>query len=275
MASLHCGRFTLDLTRPRLMGIVNLTDDSFSGDGCRGDVRVAIEQGLRLVEEGAAILDLGAESSRPGAVCIPAKLELERLLPVIDGLRGCGVPLSIDTTKVEVMRECIAAGADMINDIAALEAEGAVEALAASTVAVCLMHKQGEPASMQRDPSYRDVVEEVRGYLRRRIAQATAAGIAVERLCVDPGFGFGKTLRHNLLLLKNLDRLSTDGIPILVGISRKSMLGALTGRPVDDRLAAGLTAQILAVQRGASMVRVHDVAAMRDALAVLQAMEEI
>lgn len=255
------------------MGIVNLTDDSFSGDGWGGDTAAAIAQGLRMVEEGAAVLDLGAESSRPGAEPVTASRELERLLPVLDGLLGCGVPLSIDTTKPEVMRECIAAGADMVNDIAALEADGAIDEVAAAGVGLCLMHKQGIPATMQRDPTYRDVVAEVQSYLRQRVATVKEAGIGVERLCIDPGFGFGKTLEHNLALLRHLDVVAGDGIPVLIGISRKSMLGGLTGRAVGDRLASGLAAQLVAVQRGARIVRAHDVAAMRDALAIWQAVE--
>jgi dihydropteroate synthase len=272
---LSCGRFQLDLRRPLIMGIVNLTDDSFSGDGLRAQVDAAVEQGLRLVEAGADILDLGAESSRPGAVPVSAQQELDRLLPVIAALRERNVPLSVDTVKPEVMRAALAAGADMINDIAALQAPGALAAVAASPVAVCLMHMRGRPRSMQADPRYGDVVAEVADFLAERVAACAAVGIAHERIVIDPGFGFGKTLAHNLALLRHLDRLVASGLPVLVGISRKSMLGQITGRPVGDRVHASVAAALAAVQRGAALVRVHDVAATRDALAVLQAIEEI
>ena len=257
------------------MGIVNLTDDSFSGDGLRAQVDTAVAQGMRLVDEGADILDLGAESSRPGAVPVPAQQELERLLPVIAALRDLGVPLSVDTVKPEVMSAALAAGADMINDIAALQAPGALAAVAASPAAICLMHMQGQPRSMQADPRYGDVVAEVADFLVERVAACASVGIARERIVIDPGFGFGKTLAHNLALLRHLDRLVDFGLPVLAGISRKSMLGQVTGRPVGERVHASVAAALLAVQRGAALVRVHDVAATRDALAVLQAIEEI
>lgn len=272
---LSCGRFQLDLSRPLVMGIVNLTDDSFSGDGLRAQVDAAVAQGMRLVEEGADILDLGAESSRPGAVPVPARQELERLLPVIAALRDLGVPLSVDTVKPEVMRAALAAGADMINDIAALQAPGALAAVAASPAAICLMHMQGQPRGMQTDPRYGDVVTEVVDFLAERVAACASVGIARERIVIDPGFGFGKTLAHNLALLRHLDRLVDSGLPVLAGTSRKSMLGQITGRPVGQRVHASVAAALLAVQRGAALVRVHDVAATRDALAVLQTIEEI
>ncbi|MBI3524697.1 MAG: dihydropteroate synthase [Betaproteobacteria bacterium] len=271
---LHCGRFVLSLDQPLIMGIVNLTDDSFSGDGLRGDAARAIQQGLRLVEEGAHILDLGGESSRPGAPPVSAQQELDRLLPVIESLRDCGVPLSVDTQKVEVMHAVLAAGADMINDIAALRAEGALEAVAESTAAVCLMHMQGAPQTMQQAPQYTDVVVEVADFLAGRVAAAEAAGIAIKRMVVDPGFGFGKTLEHNLALLRRLPDLHAPELPLLVGLSRKSMLGLLTGRAVGERLSAGIAAALLAVQRGAAIVRTHDVAPLRDAIAVWNAVEE-
>jgi dihydropteroate synthase len=255
------------------MGIVNLTDDSFSGDGMRGQAANAVAQGLRMVEEGAHILDLGAESSRPGAMPVSVQAELDRLMPVIEGLRDCGVPLSIDTVKPEVMRAAIAASADMINDIAALNAPGALEAVAASQTAVCLMHMQGEPRTMQADPLYDDVVAEVAAFLADRVAACEAAGIANNRIVIDPGFGFGKTLGHNLALLRHLDRFVGTELPVLVGLSRKSMLGLITGRTAGERIHASVAAALLAVQMGAAMVRVHDVAATRDALAVLQAIE--
>lgn len=255
------------------MGIVNLTDDSFSGDGLHGRAESAIAQGVRMVEEGADILDLGAESSRPGAEPVSTEQEIERLLPVIDGLRNCGVPLSIDTVKPEVMRAAIAAGADMINDIAALSTQGALEVVAGSNVGVCLMHMRGEPRTMQAEPRYDDVVTEVAAFLADRIAACEAAGIARQRIVIDPGFGFGKTLGHNLALLRQLGRFAELGLPVLAGISRKSMLGLITGRAVGDRIDASVAAALLAVQKGAAIVRVHDVAATRDALAVLQAIE--
>ncbi|HEY6898103.1 MAG TPA: dihydropteroate synthase [Rhodocyclaceae bacterium] len=272
--TLHCGRYTLSLECPLIMGVVNLTDDSFSGDGLAGDAARAIEHGLRLKEEGADILDIGGESSRPGAQPVPVEMELARVVPVVAGLRDCGLPLSVDTLKPAVMAAALAAGADMINDIAALRMPGALEALAASKAAVCLMHMQGEPGNMQRDPHYADVVAEVAAFLAERVAACEAAGIVRERIVVDPGFGFGKTLDHNLALLRHLPELVPPGVPLLAGMSRKSMLGQITGRPVGERLAAGIAAHLLAIQRGARIIRVHDVAALRDALAVLNAVEE-
>jgi dihydropteroate synthase len=270
---LQCGRFQFDLSRPRVMGIVNLTDDSFSGDGLHGRAANAVAQGLRMVEDGADMLDLGAESSRPSAEPISVQQEIDRLLPVIEGLHDCGVPLSIDTVKPEVMRDAIAGGADLINDIIALQAPGALEAVANSRVAVCLMHMQGEPRTMQTNPHYDDVVVEVAAFLSDRVAACEAAGVARNRIVIDPGFGFGKTLGHNLALLKQLWRFVETGLPVLVGMSRKSMLGLITGKPVAERVHPSVAAALLAVQRGAAIVRVHDVAATRDALAVLQAIE--
>jgi dihydropteroate synthase len=270
----QCGRFQLDISRPLIMGVVNLTDDSFSGDALCGDAEAAIAHGLKQRDAGADILDLGAESTRPGAAPVDAQQEIDRLLPVIEGLHDCGVPLSVDTLKPEVMRMALRAGVDMINDINALQAPGAIEAVAATDAAVCLMHMQGAPAMMQQDPRYADVVAEVAAFLTARVAAAGAAGIAPQRICVDPGFGFGKTLEHNLELLRRLPDLRVPGVPMLVGMSRKSMLGAVTGRGVGDRLAAGLAAHLMAVLRGARMVRVHDVAPMRDALAMWNALEE-
>lgn len=256
------------------MGIVNLTDDSFSGDGLRGQAGHAISQGLRMVEAGADMLDLGAESSRPGAEPVSAGQELVRLLPVLEGLRGCGVPLSVDTAKPEVMRVALAAGADMINDIMALRAPGALEAVAGSAAAVCLMHMQGEPRTMQTAPHYGDVVAEVSDFLSERTAACLAAGIVSERVVIDPGFGFGKTLAHNLALLRHLDRFTATGAPVLAGMSRKSMLGDITGRPLRERMPASVAAALIAVQKGAAIVRVHDTAATCDALAVLTAIGE-
>lgn len=271
---LQCGRFLLELDRPRIVGIVNLTDDSFSGDGHAGNAAAAVAHGLRLIEEGADMLDIGGESSRPGAASVPLQQELDRVLPVLEGLRECGVPLSVDTAKPAVMRAALAVGVDMINDIDALRAEGALELVAAADCAVCLMHMQGEPHTMQKAPRYDDVVAEVARFLAARVAAAEAAGIARERIVVDPGFGFGKTLEHNLALLRRLDELAPPGIPLLAGLSRKSMLGALTGRPAGERIHASVAAALLAVQRGAALVRVHDVAATRDALILLNAVED-
>lgn len=256
------------------MGIVNLTDDSFSGDGLRGQAENAIAQGLRMVDDGADLLDLGAESSRPGSEPVSQQQELERLLPVIGGLRDCGVPLSVDTVKPVIMSAALAAGADMINDIFALQAPGALEAVSVSNAAVCLMHMQGEPRTMQSGPRYADVVAEVAGFLDDRVTACTAAGIKKNRIVIDPGFGFGKTLAHNLALLRHLDRLARSGLPVLAGLSRKSMFGLITGRPVGARLPASIAAAVLAVQRGAAIVRVHDTAATRDALSVLRAIED-
>jgi dihydropteroate synthase len=275
MKSLHCGRFVVDLTQPRIMGIVNVTDDSFSGDGLHGRSEAAIEQALRMVADGADMLDIGGESSRPGSAPVPLQQELDRVLPVIEGLRSCGVPLSVDTIKPEVMSAALAAGADMINDITALQAPGALEAVAAdANAAVCLMHMQNDPATMQADPRYGDVVGEVANFLAERVAACRAAGIVSDRIVIDPGFGFGKSLEHNLALLRRLDRIVELGVPVLVGMSRKSMLGQITGRPVAERMHASAAAAMLAVQRGAAMVRVHDVAATRDALRVLAALGE-
>ena len=270
----HCGRFVLNADRPLIMGIVNLSDDSFSGDGLHGDAVAAAEQAGRLIAEGAHILDIGAESSRPGAQPVPATLETARLLPVLEALRACGVPLSVDTVKPEVMRAVLAAGADMINDINALRAPGAIDIVAASKAAVCLMHMQGEPATMQQAPHYDDVVGEVATFLGERVASAEAAGIPLNRIAVDPGFGFGKSLEHNIELLRRLGELAVPGLPLMVGISRKSMLGLITGRPAQERVSAGIAAHMLAVLRGARILRVHDVAATRDAIEVLQAVED-
>lgn len=234
---------------------------------------MAVEHGLRMLEEGADLLDLGAESSRPGADPVPAQQEIDRLLPVIEGLRDAGVPISVDTVKPEVMRVALAAEADMINDIMALRAPGALEVAAGSPAAVCLMHMQGEPGTMQAAPAYGNVVEEVSGFLAGRVEACVAAGIVKDRLIMDPGFGFGKTLEHNLALLRGLDRFAAMGLPVLAGLSRKSMLGALTGRNVTERMPASVAAALMAVQRGAAIVRVHDVAATRDALAVFNAIE--
>ncbi len=270
---LRCGRFSFSLDRPLIMGIVNLTPDSFSGDGWADDTARAVEHAWRQITVGADMLDIGAESSRPG--CQPVSLadELARLLPVLDALTDCGVPISVDTYKPDVMRAALASGASMINDIYALRMPGALEAVAASDCAVCLMHMQGEPLTMQQAPVYGDVVGEVRTFLKERVIAARAAGIADDRLVLDPGFGFGKTLAHNLELLRRQPELRVDSLPLLAGLSRKSMLGAITGREVENRMPASIAAALLAAQHGARILRVHDVAETRDALAVWQALE--
>jgi dihydropteroate synthase len=268
---LVCGQFRLSLERPLVMGIVNVTPDSFSDGGRYIEPAQAVAHARQLVEEGADILDVGGESSRPGAQSVSTDEELHRVLPVVEGLAGLGVPLSIDTVKPEVMRRAVAAGAAIINDIAALQAPGALEAAAESGAAVCLMHMQGEPRTMQADPHYGDVVAEVHGFLAQRVAAAQAAGIARERIIVDPGFGFGKRLEHNLALLRQLARFGDLGACVLAGLSRKSMLGELTGRKVSQRDTASVAAALLAAQNGAKILRVHDVASTRDALAVWQA----
>ena len=270
---LRCGKYRLSLERPLIMGIVNLTPDSFSGDGLASDTTRAIAHARQQIEAGANMIDLGAESSRPGAIPASLEEEMERLLPVLDGLADCAVPISVDTYKPEVMRAAIAHGASMINDIFALRRPGALESVVESDCAVCLMHMQGEPLTMQQSPDYADVVTDVRAFLCDRVATATQAGISLDRLVLDPGFGFGKTLDHNLALLRRLEATTCEELPILAGMSRKSMLGAITGRPVGDRLAASVAAALIAAMRGARILRVHDVAETRDALSVWQAVE--
>jgi len=268
---LRCGRFTLPLERPALMGVLNVTPDSFSDGGRFLAREAAVARARRMLDEGAAIIDIGGESSRPGAQPVSEQAELERILPVLEALSGLGAPLSVDTRRPRVMREALAAGASMINDIDALTAPGALEAVAASACAVCLMHKKGEPGVMQRAPSYDDVVREVKDYLLGRIAAAERAGIGRERIVVDVGFGFGKTAGHNLELQRRLREFAALGVPLLAGWSRKSTLGQITGRAVEDRLAASVAAALLAAQAGANILRVHDVAPTRDALAVWDA----
>lgn len=273
-AYLRCGNFSLPLDAPLIMGVVNITPDSFSDGGRFFAADAAIEQARRLADEGAAVIDLGAESTRPGAPPVAVAEELARLMPVLEALRDLPVPVSVDTRRAEVMREVLAAGASMINDVEALHSAEARAVVAQSDCAVCLMHKKGDPATMQLDPRYDDVVSEVAQFLAAATAAAEAAGIERNRIVVDPGFGFGKTAAHNLQLLRDLRRLAPTGVPLLVGLSRKALLGTLTGRPVGDRLAASVAAALLAVGRGATIVRVHDVAATRDALSVWRAVEE-
>lgn len=272
--SLHCGSFKLDLSRTLVMGIVNITPDSFYDGGHHSQRDAALVHAHQLIQEGADLLDIGGESTRPGALSISAQEELDRIMPVIEGLHGAPVPLSVDTYKTEVMRSALAAGASMINDINALQQPDALAVVAASDAAVCLMHKQGPPQTMQQ-PHYQDVVAEVLQFLRSRILSAQKAGIVRERIMVDPGFGFDKTLANNLALLRHLDEFSVLGVPLLAGISRKSMLGTITGQDVEHRVHASVAAALLAVMRGACMVRVHDVRATVDALKVLNAVKGV
>jgi len=253
------------------MGVVNVTPDSFSDGGAFLDPQAAIAHAHRLAEEGADILDIGGESSRPGAQAVPVEQELARIIPVLRGLRHVRVPISVDTVTPEVMSVALAEGASIINDITALSARGAMDIVAASDAAVCLMHMQGEPRTMQENPQYEDVVAEVKDYLAERMGAVLAHGMSPERVILDPGFGFGKKLEHNLALLRDLRRIAELGVAVLSGWSRKSSLGTITGRPANDRLAASIAAAVLSVQRGAHIVRVHDVAATRDALAVVRA----
>ena len=269
---LRCADQTLDLTRPVVMGVLNVTPDSFSDGGRFVSVAAAAEQGVRMAAEGAALIDVGGESTRPGAEPVSADEELRRVIPVIERLRAATAAIiCVDTSKAEVMRAASAAGAGLINDVRALREPGALAAAAVSGCAVCLMHMQGEPRTMQLAPGYADVLAEVRGFLAARVASCVAAGLAAERLAVDPGFGFGKTLEHNLTLLRRLRELAADGLPVLVGLSRKSMLGTLTGRAAAERVYGSVALAVIAVLAGARIVRAHDVAATVDALKVAAA----
>jgi dihydropteroate synthase len=268
----HTTRHRIDLARVRVMGIVNVTPDSFSDDGQYASVASALAHCEQLMHDGADILDIGGESSRPGAQPVSLQHELDRVLPVLEGALKLGCPISVDTTKPEVMRHALALGADIINDINALSLPGAIEAVASQPdCGVCLMHMRGKPESMQAKPVYDDVVAEVRGYLQARAAALLAHGVAAARIVFDPGIGFGKSVEHNVELLKRQRELLTLGRPLLVGWSRKSTLGALTGRPVGERLSASVAAALAAVQNGARVIRVHDVAATVDALKVWRA----
>lgn len=253
------------------MGIVNVTPDSFLDGGRHSQVDKALQHGRRLVEDGADILDIGGESTRPGAIPVDVETELQRVVPVIRGLKDCGAAISVDTMKPEVMAAALEAGADLINDVNALRAPGALDVAAASGCGICLMHVQGTPQTMQIEPAYEDVVAEVRRFLRTRIKAATAAGIARERIVCDPGFGFGKKTAHNIALFRQLPEFAKLS-PLLVGISRKSLFGELTGRPATERVVASAAAAMLAAMKGASILRVHDVAETVDALRVLRAL---
>lgn len=272
---LDCNGRRLFLDRPRVMGIVNVTPDSFFDGGAHADLEAAVAHALRLLEEGADLIDVGGESTRPGAAPVPVEVELERVIPVIQALAAkVPVPISVDTSQPEVMRQAVAAGAGMINDVRALRLEGALTAAAELAVPIVLTHMQGEPASMQQAPQYGDVVADVRRFLAERIFACELAGIDKRSLLLDPGFGFGKTTVHNLTLLARLNELCDLGLPLLVGLSRKRMIGEVTGREQNARLHGSVAAALLAVERGAIIVRVHDVAATVDALAMLQAVEK-
>jgi dihydropteroate synthase len=272
---LDCAGRSVKLDRPRVMGVVNVTPDSFSDGGYHANTDQAIEHALRLVEEGADILDVGGESTRPGATPLSEQDELTRVIPVIEALaKKTSVAISIDTYKPNVMRAAVQAGAGMINDVRALREEGAIEAAAALGVPVVLMHMQGDPASMQSAPHYEQVITEVHSFLAQRIFACEMSGIAKKNIVIDPGFGFGKTLEHNLALLVQLQRFTELGVPVLAGLSRKSMIGAITGRDVDQRVYGSVAAALIAAQNGAKIIRVHDVAATVDALKVLTAVNQ-
>jgi dihydropteroate synthase len=269
----QCGRFGFNLAqRPLVMGILNVTPDSFSDGGRFQSLEVAMERAEQMIKDGVDIIDIGGESTRPGSPSVPVQEEMDRVMPVIYALRELGHALSIDTCKPEVMREAIIAGADMINDINAFRAPGAIEAVAGSDCGLCIMHMQGTPQDMQAEPVYDDVVEEVGAFLRARAEALLTAGVARERVTIDPGFGFGKTVEHNVALLRSIGSLQRDlALPVLAGLSRKSMIGALTGRSTEQRMAGSLGGALAAVAQGARIVRVHDVAETVDALKVWNA----
>ncbi len=270
---LQCGRFGFPLEKRALvMGILNTTPDSFSDGGRFQSLEFAVSRAEEMISEGVDMIDIGGESSRPGAPPVSLEQELGRVMPVLYALQGMGRPLSVDTYKPQVMREAIHAGADMINDINAFRAPGALEAVAASDCALCVMHMQGTPQNMQQNPVYEDVVAEVIAFLSERVEAMLAAGIERERICVDPGFGFGKTVEHNFALLRNIGRMQQElGLPVLAGLSRKSMIGAVTGKPVEQRLAGNLGGALAAIAHGARIVRVHDVVETVDAVKVWHA----
>ncbi len=271
---IDCAGKTLDLSRPRVMGILNVTPDSFSDGGRFVERERALAQARQMVADGADIIDVGGESTRPGAAVVGVQQELDRVVPVIEALAGeLAVPISVDTSKPEVMDAAVAAGAGLINDVYALRQPGAPEAAAAAGVPVCLMHMQGEPRTMQRAPQYGDVVGEVMAFLAERVAACERAGIKRANLLLDPGFGFGKSLAHNLSLLRHLPRLQQLGLPLLVGMSRKSMIGALLDLPVEERLHGSVAAATLAAWLGAAIVRVHDVAATVQAMKLVAAVQ--
>ena len=270
--TIDCGGRPLDLGHPRVMAILNVTPDSFSDGGAYDSIEAAVDRALAMVGEGAAIIDVGGESTRPGAQAVGVQQEIDRVVPVIETLaRATTVPISIDTSKPEVMRAAVAAGAGFINDVRALRDPGALEAAVELAVPVCLMHMQGEPRSMQRRPDYHDCVGEVRTFLEARLHTCRGAGIPQARLLIDPGFGFGKTLQHNLELLRHLADLKDLGVPLMVGMSRKAMIGQILDRPVGERLYGSITLAVLAVWQGAALVRVHDIRATIEAVRVCHA----
>lgn len=269
---LDCAGKSLDLSTPRVMGVLNITPDSFSDGGHFFAHEQAIAQAMTMVEEGAALIDVGGESTRPGADAVTEEEEIRRVVPVIEALAPeLPVPISVDSSKPQVMRAAVAAGAGMINDVYALRREGALEAAAALNVPICLMHMQDEPRTMQQNPHYDDVVAEVTEFLHQQVIRCNAAGIERERLLLDPGFGFGKSLQHNLSLLKHLDQLSAEGLPILVGMSRKSMIGAVLAAGVEERLFGSVAVATLAAWQGAGIIRAHDVKATVDAVKMVAA----
>ena len=278
--SLHCAGRVLDLSTPAIMGVINVTPDSFSDGGhlyrdARVDVEAALGRARDMVTAGARVLDVGGESTRPGAAPVSEQEELDRVLPVVEAIsRELDVLVSVDTSTPAVMLDAAAAGAGLINDVRSLRREGAMEAAVSAQVPVCLMHMQGSPATMQKKPEYREVVSEVVDYLSQRLTECEAAGLPRARVVLDPGFGFGKTLVHNLQLLRGLPDLAALGLPLLVGLSRKSMIGQMLGRDVDQRLAASLGLAVIAVERGASIVRTHDVAETADAVAMAVAVRD-
>lgn len=277
---LHCGKHKLDLSHPLVMGILNTTPDSFSDGGnsyigSRLSLDLALRRAEQLLAEGAAIIDVGGESTRPGAATVSEQEELDRVVPVVEGLVDkLDAVVSVDTSTAAVIRESANKGASMINDVRALQREGALNAVAATNLPVCLMHMQGQPKTMQVNPAYTDVVDDVRQFLMERVSTCVSTGIARERIILDPGFGFGKTLAHNLALLQRLAELGDTGLPLLVGMSRKSMLSQLLNRSLDERLPGSLALAMLAAQRGAAIIRVHDVAATVDVLKVLAAVNK-
>jgi dihydropteroate synthase len=270
----QCGKFKLTLNRPLVMGIVNVTPDSFSDGGKFSCADLAIEHALKLISEGADILDVGGESTRPGADPVSLDEELNRVIPVIEALnKVCTVPISIDTYKPEVMRQAIAAGADIVNDVRALQVPNALEIVAQTNVGLCLMHMQGTPQTMQLEPHYVNVVAEVKQFLNERLNIAIAHGIAKNRILLDPGFGFGKTRAHNIELIQHLESFASLMQPILVGLSRKSVLGQMTGNDVDARLYASVAASVISAMKGAKILRVHDVKATVEALKMVTAIQ--
>jgi dihydropteroate synthase len=277
--TLQCGRYRLSLDpkqrRPLVMGVLNVTPDSFSDGGRFDSLELALAHAEQMIAEEVDIIDIGGESTRPGAPPLEVEEELRRVMPVLHALRDCGKPLSVDTSKPQVMREAIATGADLINDIYGFRADGALSAVKGSDCALCIMHMQRDPQTMQIEPRYQDVVADVTAFLRQRVVEMGAVGISRSRLCIDPGFGFGKTVAHNLELLRNIGKMQDDlQLPVLAGLSRKRTIGTITGRAVEDRLAGSLAAALMAVMQGARIVRVHDVAQTVDALKVWQAVTE-